>query len=105
MAYWLTTQCEFNFLLADKLRDSTHSLVERTEPKGSGRYPYGRLRLKLRALLQTHLARGPVVLVAYSFSCRAVSLLWLPDGLVDEFAPALLRNLRAVVMLSPPKRW
>ena len=23
MTYWLTTQCEFNFLLADKLRDST----------------------------------------------------------------------------------
>jgi hypothetical protein len=73
-----------------------------TIPLGSGRYPYARFVGYLWRLVRAELERGPVLLVVYSFSCRAVSLML---SALDQNDLALVRqNLRGVVFVAPPNK-
>ena len=80
-------------------------------PVGSGRYPYTTFVSYLWRLVRAELERGPVLLVAYSFSCRAVSLMLSACNQnpgehqfsLDHNELALVRrNLRGVVFVAPP---
>ena len=74
----------------------------------SGKYPYKNfIQQHFLPILNAHLSRGKVLLVCYSFSCRAVSLLF--QSLLTEDAAAdprqlnlIQTNLIGIVLLSPP---
>jgi hypothetical protein len=76
-------------------------------PLGSGKYPYTKFVQHLWKLLRAELEKGPVLLVVYSFCCRAACLIFNPQSNPSLAADDLLlvtRNLRGVVFLSPPER-
>lgn len=72
----------------------------------SGKYPYKNfIQQHFLPLLNAQLHNGKVLLVCYSFSCRAVSLLF--QSLLTEDAAAdqlnlIQTNLIGIVLLSPP---
>ena len=73
----------------------------------SGKYPYKNfIQQHFLPLLLAQLRRGKVLLVCYSFSCRAVSLLFqslLTEGAADLDQLNLIQtNLIGIVLLSPP---
>ena len=66
---------------------------------GSGKYPYKKfIAENLQPTLMEALDQGPVLLVCYSFSCRAVSLMFGRPNLTLT----RMKNLIGIVMLSPP---
>jgi hypothetical protein len=73
-------------------------------PIGSGKYPYTKFVAHVWQLLRQELEKGPVLLVAYSFSCRAVSLIFSEQSnmLTTDDLKLVKQNLKGIVFLSPP---
>ncbi len=68
---------------------------------GSGKYPYKTfLEEYLWAPLREQLEKGPVLMVCYSFSCRAAGLMF--QLFSEDDLELVKRNLRGIVFLSPP---
>ena len=89
---------------------SKYKIVERPQVNettskrwGSGKFPYTNfIKTCLQPILLQELRKGQVLLVCYSFSCRAASLMFDGCEESDKELMTLIQNLIGIVMLSPP---
>jgi len=87
--------------------------LQKEKTWGSGPYPYKKFIPGAWELLRAVLKNGPVLLVVYSFSCRAFSLMFSKEDkegngvdnplLTSDDLDLVSRNLKGIVFLSPPR--